>query len=195
MTDRTPGTPSDASEQDRTTTSSSAQGWGVAPAAGSTATLDADTVAAHQAPANDPYAAPAPYAAQNAYAPQNPYTQQDPYGAWNGTTPAGPTAWYGQSGTTKRRGGPRPPWFWPVVAVVVGIAALLAGGGIGYAVGHAIGGSGQSSTQVPGTNGGTNQFPGGGTGQFPGNGTQGAPGTGSGTGTGTGSTSSDTANS
>lgn len=102
--------------------------------------------------------------------------------AWNGTaapagtqtgSPAGPYAgpptwstW--SSAPTQRTTKPRPPWFWPVVAVVVGVAAVLAGGGVGFAIGHAIGShQSQSTPQFPG---GTNRFPGqgGGTERFPG---------------------------
>lgn len=85
--------------------------------------------------------------------------------------PSGPTPWYGTAAAAPRKG-PKPPWFWPIVAVAVGLAALLVGGGVGFAVGHAIGGAGHGTTQVPGTNGG-------GTGQFPGDGPRGGTGTGS----------------
>ena len=110
------------------------------------------------------------------------YGQPDHFGA---PGPAGPTPWYGAAARPGRSAAPKPPWFWPVIAVVVGLAALSAGGGVGFAIGHAIGShQSQSGTQLPGR--GTNEFPGqgGGTGQLPGQGTE--NGTGSGTGTGTG---------
>ncbi|MGY2900166.1 hypothetical protein ACVKXF_002821 [Curtobacterium sp. PvP017] len=76
--------------------------------------------------------------------------------------PNGATPWYGTAAPTNRTSAPKPPWFWPVLAAIVGLAALLVGGGIGFAIGHAIGGDqSRSTTQLPGTNGGTNQFPGG----------------------------------
>ncbi|WP_139195212.1 hypothetical protein [Curtobacterium sp. MCBA15_001] len=82
---------------------------------------------------------------------------------------AGPPAWSTWSGApTQRTTKPRPPWFWPVVAVAVGVAAVLTGGGVGFAIGHAIGShQSQSTPQFPG---GTNRFPGqgGGTERFPG---------------------------
>jgi hypothetical protein len=144
MSDTTPTNPGDPTQrtdahptatQPPTAYPSSPAGWGAAPTPTSTATLDAP--AAPAAPPAGPYA-------------------QHPYGA---------TPWYGNAAATpagKRRGGPKPPWFWPIVAVAVGLAALLVGGGIGFAIGHAIGGgTGQSTTQVPGN--GTNGFPGGGT--------------------------------
>ncbi|WP_267419790.1 MULTISPECIES: hypothetical protein [unclassified Curtobacterium] len=106
--------------------------------------------------------------------------------------PVGPTPWYGAGAQSPRTGKPRPPWFWPVIAIAIGLAALLAGGGVGFAIGHAIATHQTHSTpQIPGQ--GTNRFPGqgGGTNQFPGQGggtgTDGSTGTG-GTGTdGTGS--------
>ncbi|MGU3409528.1 hypothetical protein ACLBWP_05420 [Microbacterium sp. M1A1_1b] len=122
------------------------------------------------------------YGAPNPYAPTNQYGQA-PAGPTNqyGQAPAGPTPWYGAAATTVPAK-PRPPWFWPVIAVAVGLAALLAGGGAGFAIGHAIGAHQSSSTtQFPGQ--GSNGFPGrgGGTGTFPGQGS----GTDSGMGTGT----------
>uniref|UniRef100_A0A942T8T5 Uncharacterized protein n=1 Tax=Neobacillus citreus TaxID=2833578 RepID=A0A942T8T5_9BACI len=149
-------------------TTAAPAGWGAAPAAGSTATLDAPV-------------RPDPYGQQHRAEP-----------TWGGTAPNGPTPWYGAAAQQPtKRAQPKPPWFWPVIAAAVGLAALLAGGGIGFAVGHALGGGqGQSTTQLPG--GGTNQFPGygnGGTNQLPG-GTQDGSGT-SGSGTsGSGSDSS-----
>lgn len=102
-------------------------GWGAAPAAGPTATLDGPPVA--------------------------PPGQS----AW-GAAPVGPAARTGQPSGTAGRTRPKPPWFWPVVAVAVGLGALLAGGGVGYAIGHAIGASHSSSVTVPG--GGRGGFPG-----------------------------------
>ena len=161
MSDTTPTNPAErtdaqpAPEQPTTTYPSSPAGWGSAPTPTSTATLDASIPAP-----SDPYAAHQPYASQGPYSLQA--TSATPYGA---------TPWYGSAATPGRKGGPKPPWFWPVIAVAVGLAALLVGGGIGFAVGHAIGGgTSQSTTQVPGN--GTNGFPGGGTNggtnQFPG---------------------------
>ena len=105
--------------------------------------------------------------------------------------PAGPTAWYGAT-ASPRAGRRRPPWSWPVIAIAVGLAALLAGGGAGFAIGHAIGTHhtqstpqfpGQDTNRFPGQSGGTDQLPG----QDGGTGTDGSTGTG-GTGTdGTGS--------
>jgi hypothetical protein len=142
--------------------STAPSGWDAAP----TATIDEPAPAS--APAGGGYPAPA----------------GDPYGpgVWRGgATP-------GWSGAPERRRKPRAPWFWPVVAIVVGLAALLVGGGIGFAIGHAIGsGSSSSTSQFPGRDG--NGFPGGGTGQFPG---QGGTGTNGGTGTGTGTGTSGT---
>ncbi|MFJ3034828.1 hypothetical protein ACIPC2_10465 [Curtobacterium pusillum] len=183
MSDTTPTNPGDPTQradaqptaaQPTTTYPSSPAGWGAAPTPTSTATVDT----------------PAP-----THAPAGPYAQ-DPYAAsWNAGAPNGSTPWYGNAATTPagKRGGPKPPWFWPIVAVAVGLAALLVGGGIGFAIGHAIGGgTSQSTTQVPGN--GTNGFPGGGTNggtnQLPGSGTQGGTGSGTGTGTGTSGSSS-----
>ncbi|SDQ60832.1 hypothetical protein SAMN02800687_2079 [Curtobacterium sp. UNCCL20] len=156
----TDSTPTNPSDRPERSEQHAPAGWGAAPTPTSTATLDT----------------PAPPAAPV-------------WNSWQPGQPNGATPWYGAAATAKRRG-PKPPWFWPVVLVSVGLAALLAGGGIGFAVGHAIGGASQSTTQLPGTGGGTNRFPGGGTGQFPGSGTQGGTGTGTGTGSGTGSDSS-----
>lgn len=87
-----------------------------------------------------------------------------PAPGWPQAGPSGATPWYGPDAPANRSAGPKPPWFWPVVAVAVGLAALLVGGGVGFAVGHAIGGAAHSTVQVPGTDGGTDRFPGGGTG-------------------------------
>ncbi|MBF4602948.1 hypothetical protein [Curtobacterium sp. VKM Ac-2884] len=172
MSDTTPPNGHEPGDAARTPSAAAPVGWGSAPTPTSTATLDAP--------------APTP----NQYA-QQPYRSD--VGSWNAGDPNGPTPWYGASGPTSRKSAPKPPWFWPVLAAIVGLAALLVGGGIGFAIGHAIGGDqSQSTTQVPGTNGGTN----GGTNQFPGNGTGQLPGYGSGSdtdgsssdsGTGTGS--------
>lgn len=101
-------------------------GWGAAPAAGPTTTLDGPPAATGQP-------------------------------SW-AAAPIGPAAWTGQPSGTAGRTRPKPPWFWPVVAVAVGLGALLAGGGVGYAVGHAIGASHSGSVTVPG--GGRGGFPG-----------------------------------
>jgi hypothetical protein len=112
---------------------------------------------------------------------------------------AGGTAWNAApawNATPPRK--PRAPWFWPVVVSGAAVVALFGGGGVGYAIGHSIGGGTSQSTQggttqggttQGGTKGGTGQFPGGtnggtngGTGQFPG----GTGGTGTGNGFGTG---------
>ncbi len=142
-------------------------GWDAAPAAAPDGWDAAPTATTTRAPGAEPSAA-------------------DPYAAeWN-TAQQTPTPWYGQAGTP-RSTKPRPPWFWPVVATAVGVGALLAGGGIGFAVGHAISGQSQGTSQFPGR--GTNGFPGygGGTGQFPGGAQGGGTGTQDGTGSGTGS--------
>ena len=91
--------------------------------------------------------------------------------------PAGPTAWYGAT-ASPRAGRRRPPWSWPVIAIAVGLAALLAGGGAGFAIGHAIGTHHTQSTP---------QFPGQGTNRFPGK----SGGTGTDCSTGTGGTGTD----
>lgn len=133
-------------------------GWGAAPTP--TATT-ADPTLVRPAPSagpQDPYAWGHQYGQQ-----QDPYAvRNDPYGA---SVP--PTPWYGAAaGPAVGRTKPRRPWFWPVIAAAVGVAALLAGGGIGFAIGHAIGAhQSQSSTQMPGRNGygypgGSNGFPG-----------------------------------
>lgn len=120
-------------------------GWDATPT--STATLDGPALAQQQPP-------------------QPQQQQQQPYradtGAWNPGAPNGTTPWYGAGTTGDRRStGPKPPWFWPVLAAVVALAALLVGGGVGFAVGHAIGADrSQSTTRVPGTD----RFPGNGTG-------------------------------
>lgn len=119
-------------------------GWDATPT--STATLDGPALAQQQPP--------------------QPQQQQQPYRAdteaWNPGAPNGTTPWYGAGTTGDRRStGPKPPWFWPVLAAVVALAALLVGGGVGFAVGHAIGADrSQSTTRVPGTD----RFPGNGTG-------------------------------
>jgi hypothetical protein len=178
MTDRTPVNPESRDDADpavhqpTTPYPASPAGWGAAPTPTSTATLDA----------------PAPAPADSRYA-----TSTLPAGPWDPGAPNGATPWYGSAATPRRKrglrtDGPRPPWFWQVLAVGVGLAALLIGGGIGFAIGHSVGGgTSQSTTQVPGTN----QFPGGGTGQFPGNGTRGGTDGGSDTGSGSDGSSSD----
>ncbi len=49
------------------------------------------------------------------------------------------------------RSTPHPPWFWPVIAAAIGLGALLVGGGVGFAVGHAVASHGVSSFTGPGT--------------------------------------------
>jgi hypothetical protein len=156
---------------------------------------DGSAPASHAAPTADWGSAPTPTSTATLDTPAQQEQQQQPYradaGAWNPGAPNGATPWYG-SGTPTNRGdrGPKPPWFWPILAAIVGLAALLVGGGIGFAIGHAIGSDrAQSTTQVPGTNGGTNQFPGNGTGQAPGYGSGSSDGSGStdGSDSGTGS--------
>ncbi|WP_137768094.1 hypothetical protein [Curtobacterium sp. SGAir0471] len=66
------------------------------------------------------------------------------------------TPWYGPAPSGRVRG-PRPSWVLPVVAVAIGAGALLVGGGVGFAVGHAVG-----THQAPAVPGGTQQLPGGG---------------------------------
>lgn len=161
MSDTTPPNGHAPGDPTRTPPAAAPAGWGSAPTPTSTATLDAP--------------APAPAPNQSA---QQPYRSDA--GSWNAGDPNGATPWYGASTPTNRKSAPKPPWFWPVLAAIIGLAALLVGGGIGFAIGHALGGNqSQSTTQVPGTNGGTN----GGTNQFPGNGTGQLPGYGSGSGT------------
>lgn len=148
MSDTTPPNGHAPGDPTRTPPAAAPAGWGSAPTPTSTATLDAP--------------APAPN-----HSAQQPYRSDA--GSWNAGDPNGATPWYGASSPTNRKSAPKPPWFWPVLAAIIGLAALLVGGGIGFAIGHAIGGNqSQSTTQVPGTNGGTNQFPGNGTGQLPG---------------------------
>lgn len=148
MSDTTPPNGHAPGDPTRTPPAAAPAGWGSAPTPTSTATLDAP--------------APAPN-----HSAQQPYRSDA--GSWNAGDPNGATPWYGASTPTNRKSAPKPPWFWPVLAAIIGLAALLVGGGIGFAIGHAIGGNqSQSTTQVPGTNGGTNQFPGNGTGQLPG---------------------------
>lgn len=159
MSDTTPPNGHAPGDPTRTPPAAAPAGWGSAPTPTSTATLDA----------------PAPAPNQSA---QQPYRSDA--GSRNAGDPNGATPWYGASTPTNRKSAPKPPWFWPVLAAIIGLAALLVGGGIGFAIGHALGGNqSQSTTQVPGTNGGTN----GGTNQFPGNGTGQLPGYGSGSGT------------
>ena len=115
-------------------------GWDATPT--STATLDGPALAQQQQPQPQPYRADT--------------------GAWNPGAPNGTTPWYGAGAPGNRRStGPKPPWFWPLLAAVVALAALLVGGGVGFAVGHAIGADrSQSTTRVPGTD----RFPGNATG-------------------------------
>lgn len=83
--------------------------------------------------------------------------------AWAAAPAAAPTAtlsppppsWYGTpapaSGTAPAgRSTPQPPWFWPVIAAAIGLGALLVGGGVGFAVGHAVASHGVSSFTGPG---------------------------------------------
>ncbi len=125
--------------------------------------------------ATDWSAAPAPTSTVD---PRHPYRAEPNSWYGQGPAPVGPTAWYGAAAPTGQRSSrPRPPWFWPVLAIVIGVAALLVGGGAGFAIGHTIAEhqSRSSTTQVPGQ--GSNRFPGGsnggtegGTNQFPGQG-------------------------
>lgn len=72
-------------------------------------------------------------------------TLSPPPPSWYGTpTPAPGTAPAGRST-------PHPPWFWPVIAAAIGLGALLVGGGVGFAVGHAVASHGVSSFTGPGT--------------------------------------------
>jgi hypothetical protein len=157
MTDTTPTNghePAGSAPANRATTPT---GWGAAPTPTSTSTLDAPAPQQQQ-----PYRADA--------GARNP-------GTWDSTAPNRATPWYGAGAATNRRSaGPKPPWFWPLLAAIVGLAALLVGGAVGFAIGHAIGADRtQSTTQVPGTN----RFPGNGTGQAPGYGSGSSDGTGS----------------
>lgn len=165
MSDITPTNGHEPDGSDPANRATTPTGWGAAPTPTSTSTLDAPAPQHHQ---------------------QQQQQQQQPYradagattpGAWDSTAPNGTTPWYGAaagaaagaaSPTNRRGAGPKPPWFWPLLAAIVGLAALLVGGGVGFAIGHAIGADRtQSTTQVPGTN----RFPGNGTGQAPGYGT------------------------
>jgi hypothetical protein len=136
-----------------------APGWGAAPAAGPTPTLDA----------------PGPVGPSSAWsaAPADTSDPSTPYGQ-----PGPPHGYGATSGRSLGRGR---PWTLPVVAVAVGLGALLTGGGVGFAAGQAIGAH-QGSVVQGGTQGGATQggglqqAPGGGTGGFPGgqqDGTQG----------------------
>lgn len=147
MSDTTPPNRHEQDGSDRTDRATTPAGWGSAPTPTSTSTLDA----------------PAPQQQQQPYRADAGATNP---GTWDSTAPNGTTPWYGAGSATNRRSaGPKPPWFWPLLAAIVGLAALLVGGGVGFAIGHAIGADrSQSTTQVPGTNG----FPGNGTGQAPG---------------------------
>ncbi|GAA1494443.1 hypothetical protein [Curtobacterium herbarum] len=120
--------------------------WAAAPAAAPTATLSPPPPSWYGTPTAAPAAASASAAA--------PGPVQTP-----GPVPAG-------------RNTPHPPWFWPVVAAAIGLGALLVGGGVGFAVGHAVASHGVSSFTVPGGGSG----PGTGTGQ---DGPRGQSGTGS----------------
>ena len=72
-------------------------------------------------------------------------TLSPPPPSWYGTpTPAPGTAPAGRST-------PHPPWFWPVIAAAIGLGALLVGGGVGFAVGHAVASHNVSSFTGPGT--------------------------------------------
>ncbi|MBT1545876.1 hypothetical protein [Curtobacterium aurantiacum] len=151
MSDTTPTNGHQPDGSDRAPQATTPTGWGAAPTPTSTSTLDA----------------PAPQQQQQQRADAGARTP----GAWDSAAPNGTTPWYGAGTATDRRSpGPKPPWFWPLLAAIVGLAALLVGGGVGFAVGHAIGADrSQSTTQVPGTN----RFPGNGTGQAPGSSTDG----------------------
>lgn len=159
MSDTTPTNGHEQDGSDRADRATTPTGWGAAPTPTSTSTLDAPAPQQQQ-----PYRADA--------GATNP-------GAWDSTAPNGATPWYGAGAATNRRSaGPKPPWFWPLLAAIVGLAALLVGGGVGFAIGHAIGADrSQSTTQVPGTN----RFPGNGTGQAPGYGSGSSDGTSGGT--------------
>ncbi|WIE82562.1 hypothetical protein [Curtobacterium sp. MCPF17_021] len=161
MSDTTPTNGHGPDGSDPANRATTPTGWGAAPT--STSTLDA----------------PAPQQPQQQQQQQQPYRADAGAGApggWDATAPNGATPWYGAaagaaSPTNRRSAGPKPPWFWPLLAAIVGLAALLVGGGVGFAIGHAIGADRtQSTTQVPGTN------------RFPGNGTDQAPGSTDGTG-------------
>ncbi|MCS6562539.1 MULTISPECIES: hypothetical protein [Curtobacterium] len=152
MSDTTPTNGHEPDGSDRANRAAAPTGWGTAPTPTSTSTLDA----------------PAPQQQQQQQQPYRPDADARNPGAWDSTAPNGATPWYGAgagAATTRRSTGPKPPWFWPLLAAIVGLAALLVGGGVGFAIGHAIGADRtQSTTQVPDTN----RFPGNGTGQAPG---------------------------
>lgn len=84
--------------------------------------------------------------------------------AWAAAPAAAPTAtlsppppsWYGTptpapGPAPAGRSTPHPPWFWPVIAAAIGLGALLVGGGVGFAVGHAVASHNVSSFTGPGT--------------------------------------------
>jgi hypothetical protein len=72
-------------------------------------------------------------------------TLSPPPPSWSGTPDPTP-------GTTPAgRSAPHPPWFWPVIATAIGLGALLVGGGVGFAVGHAVASHGVSSFTGPGS--------------------------------------------
>ncbi|WP_412169270.1 hypothetical protein ACLUS2_009780 [Curtobacterium flaccumfaciens pv. flaccumfaciens] len=169
MSDTTPTNGHEPDGSDPANRATAPTGWGAAPTPTSTSTLDAPAPQQQQQP-------PQPYRADAGAG-----TGAGTPGAWDSTAPNGTTPWYGAaagaaSPTNRRSTGPKPPWFWPFLAAIVGLAALLVGGGVGFAIGHAIGADRtQSTTQVPGTN----RFPGNGTGQAPGYGSDSTDGTGS----------------
>lgn len=162
MSDTTPTNGHGPDGSDPANGATAPTGWGAAPTPTSTSTLDAPAPQQPQQQQQQPYRADA-----GAGTP----------GGWDSTAPNGTTPWYGAGTTGDRRStGPKPPWFWPLLAAIVGLAALLVGGGVGFAIGHAIGADRtQSTTQGPGTN----RFPGNGTGQAPGYGSGSTDGTGS----------------
>lgn len=110
-----------------------ADGWAATPTAAPTATLPLG--ATHP---GDPQGAGHTgdqWAAWPAGGPRDAWAAGNPQGARATGDPQ--TAWYGGPVPTGRRT-PHRPWVWPVVAVAVGLVALLVGGGLGFAIGHAV---------------------------------------------------------
>lgn len=78
-------------------------------------------------------------------------TLSPPPPSWYGTPTPAPTPATAPGTAPAGRSTPHPPWFWPVIAAAIGLGALLVGGGVGFAVGHAIASHGVSSSTGPGT--------------------------------------------
>ena len=77
-------------------------------------------------------------------------TLSPPPPSWYGTPTPAPAPATGPGSAPAGRSTPHPPWFWPVIAAAIGLGALLVGGGVGFAVGHAVASHGVSSFTGPG---------------------------------------------